>query len=136
MISLEPVCAHRAKAVALVVAGTLTVVTGATGCGGPSGGSPSSALFGTPRQQQCTAIADVLSDGPDPTADPVGYAEAQVLPLRQLKITYPDLRRAVTALAGAYAAYAASSGPAATVDAHRVAAAEKAMNALCPGAAP
>ncbi len=42
---------------------------------------------------------------PGPDADSVGYARAQVLPLRQLKIADPALRKAVTALAAAYQAY-------------------------------
>jgi hypothetical protein len=96
--------------------------------------SASSALYGTAIQQQCTSVADVLSDGPDPTADPVGYAEAQVLPLRRLKITDKKLASAVTALASAYQAYAARTGPANTV---RLATskAENSVNAICPGAA-
>src|SRR5580704_7962900 len=59
--------------------------------------------------RQCTAVADVLSDGPTLTADPVGYAEAQVLPLRQLKLSDPTLRRAVQQLDSAYAAFSASN---------------------------
>ena len=34
-------------------------------------------------QDTCQRVSAVLSNGPDPDADPVGYAEAQVLPLRQ-----------------------------------------------------
>ena len=50
----------------------------------------------------------MLADGPDPDADPVGYAQAQVLPLRQLKISDTTLQKAVQKLATAYQAYAAS----------------------------
>jgi hypothetical protein len=86
-------------------------------------------------QQQCTSVADVLSDGPDPTADPVGYAQAQVLPLRQVKITDAPLRRAVQRLATAYQAYATSAGAAGTTAALQASKAEAAVNAICPGAA-
>lgn len=100
--------------------------------------SPSSAtstrLLGTAKQQQCTSVADVLSDGPDPGADPAGYAEAQVLPLRQLKLTDASLSQAVKSLASAYAAYATSAGPA-KAPAAKVSTAEAAVNAICPGAA-
>jgi len=86
-------------------------------------------------QSQCTATAAVLSDGPDPTADSVGYAEAQVLPLRQLKITNTALRRAVSQLAPAYQAYSTSTGAAGIAAAVHSAKAEAAVNAICPGAA-
>jgi hypothetical protein len=86
-------------------------------------------------QQQCTATAAVLSDGPDPNADPVGYAEAQVLPLRQLKITDTALRRAVSQLANAYEAYSTSTGAANIAAAVQSSKAEAAVNAICPGAA-
>jgi hypothetical protein len=92
-------------------------------------------LYGTAKQQDCTAVADVLSDGPDPTADPVGYAQAQVLPLRQLKVTDAPLRAAVTALADAYQAYSTSTGSANTAAAVQASKAEAAVNAICPGAA-
>ena len=55
-------------------------------CGSASSQASSAAALGTAVQQDCTTISDVLSDGPDPGADPVGYAQAQVLPLRQLTI--------------------------------------------------
>lgn len=100
-----------------------------------SSAAPTAGLYGTALQQQCTSVADVLSDGPDPTADPVGYAEAQVLPLRQLTITDTALRRAVAQLASAYEAYAASTGAAGTAAALAASKAEAAVNAICPGAA-
>jgi hypothetical protein len=111
----------------LSVVGALTL--------GACGSSQASGLLGAQRQQECTAIADVLSDGPDPGADPVGYAEAQILPLRQLHISELKLRSAVDKLASAFQAYSTSSGPAAKADAKKVAADEKALNVLCPGAA-
>jgi hypothetical protein len=84
-------------------------------------------------QQGCTAVADVLSDGPDPGADLAGYAEAQVLPLHQLRLSDTKLREAVDKLAAAYQAYASNGGPALAA---RVASEEKVLNAICPGAAP
>jgi hypothetical protein len=100
-----------------------------------SSAASATAMYGTALHQQCTAVADVLSDGPDPTADPAGYAEAQVLPLRQLKIGDTALRKAVTALAAAYQAYAATTGHANTTAALAASKAEAAVNAICPGAA-
>src|ERR1700678_2765002 len=112
-----------------VVASSVFAATAVTACGSSSS---SASLFGGKGQQTCTSVADVLSDGPDPAADPVGYAEAQVLPLRQLQITSSKLHDAVEALASAYQTYASSNGHAGSA---KVASAEKVLNAICPGAA-
>src|SRR5580658_9784510 len=37
----------------------------------------------------CRQVSAVLADGPDPDSDPVGYAEAQILPLRQVHTSDP-----------------------------------------------
>jgi hypothetical protein len=82
----------------------------------------------------CTQVSAVLSDGPDPDADPVGYAEAQILPLGQIRTPDAQLRAAVSKLAGAYRAFFASNGSSSTAKL-AVAAASKRINSLCPGAA-
>lgn len=111
--------------VALVISATTTVAA----CGSSSSsGSSSSAV-----QQSCTAVTDVLADGPDPDADPLGYAQAQILPLRQLKISDPGLNTAVQNLASAYQSF--SSGTGTGQSAMAVDAAQNAVNAICPGAA-
>jgi hypothetical protein len=116
-----------------IVGATAALVTA---CSSSSASSAASrTLFGTAKHQQCTSVADVLSDGPDPDADPVGYAQAQVLPLRQLKLSDPALRREVTRLAAAYQAYSTSKGAAGKTAAQQVKKAEAAVNAICPGAA-
>jgi hypothetical protein len=81
-------------------------------------------------QQDCTAVADVLADGPDPDADAVGYAQAQVLPLRQLKVGDAALHSDVLALAAAFQAFGSGGGSAAAVTK-----AENSVNSVCPGAA-
>ncbi len=96
----------------------------------------STAILGSALQQDCTAVSDVLSDGPDPDADPVGYAQAQVLPLRQLTIGDTALRRAVQALAAAYQEFSSGSGANGSAAKTAVARAESAVNAICPQAAP
>lgn len=83
---------------------------------------------------QCTAVSDVLADGPTLTADPVGYAEAQVLPLKQLKLSYPPLKQAVAQLDAAYKAYSSSNGS--SKAAVKVTVAQDRVNAICPTAAP
>jgi hypothetical protein len=74
-----------------------------------------------------------LSDGPDPQADPVGYAEAQVGPLDQLTIGNRALRNAVHELAAADDAFYLGDGHRHT--AALVATAVSDVNSLCPGAA-
>jgi hypothetical protein len=82
----------------------------------------------------CAQVSAALSDGPDPDADPVGYAEAQILPLGQIRTSDAQLQTAIGKLASAYRAFFDSNGnsPAAKL---AVAAASKQINSLCPGAA-
>jgi hypothetical protein len=125
-----PVRPAARGAVAAVAAAFLAVAI--AGCGSASSSrAAASAVLGTQVQQDCTAVSDVLADGPDPGTDAVGYAQAQVLPLRQLKIGDAALRGDVLALAGAYQAFSAGSGSTATVTK-----AENSVNSVCPQAAP
>ena len=82
----------------------------------------------------CTKVSAVLSDGPDPDADPVGYAEAQILPLGQIRTSDAQIRVAISQLAAAYREFFASNGSSSAAKL-AVAAASKRINSLCPGAA-
>jgi hypothetical protein len=82
----------------------------------------------------CQHVSAVLSDGPDPDADPVGYAEAQILPLRQISVPDQALRGAIDQLADAYQQFFASKGKSSNAK-EAVAVASKALNSICPGAA-
>jgi|ERR1700683_5558215 len=82
----------------------------------------------------CTQVSAVLSDGPDPDSDPVGYAEAQILPLGQIHTSDAQLRAAIGKLAGAYRTFFDSNGNSASAKL-AVAAASKRINSFCPGAA-
>ena len=104
-------------------------------CGSASSQTSSTVSLGSAVQQDCTSVADVLSDGPDPDADPVGYAQAQVLPLRQLTITDATLHRAVLTLASAYQTYSTSSTSTRAASAAAVTKAENEVNKICPQAA-
>ena len=104
-------------------------------CGSASSQTSSSVILGSAVQQDCTSVADVLSDGPDPDADPVGYAQAQVLPLRQLSISDASLHRAVLTLAGAYETFSTSSSSTRAASAAAVTKAENEVNKICPQAA-
>jgi hypothetical protein len=114
----------------------VTVVTLAPGLfllAGCGSSSSTAATPAVPAASVCTQIGGVLSDGPDPHADPVGYAEAQIAPLAALHPTAPSLRSAVASLDAAfrheYAVGATRTAKAA------VRAAQHRVNVLCPGAA-
>jgi hypothetical protein len=104
-------------------------------CGSASSQTSSAVILGSAVQQDCTSVADVLSDGPDPDADPVGYAQAQVLPLRQLSISDASLHRAVLTLSGAYETFSTSSSSTRAASAAAVTKAENEVNKICPQAA-
>ena len=74
----------------------------------------------------------MLSDGPDPTADPVGYAEAQIVPLRAVRTDDESLRQVLDQLADAYQQEYSTNGGSTKA----VAGASSRLNAICPGAAP
>jgi hypothetical protein len=103
-------------------------------CGSASS-QTSTAVLGTAVQQACTTISDVLADGPDPDADPVGYAQAQVLPLRQLTIGNATLHRAVLTLASAYQTLSTSTTSTRAAATQAVSKAENEVNKICPQAA-
>jgi flavin-binding protein dodecin len=105
-------------------------------CGSGSSQTSSTAALGTAVQQDCTTISDVLSDGPDPGVDPVGYAQAQVLPLRQLTISEATLHSAVLTLASAYQTFSTSTASTRAAAAQAVSKAENEVNKICPQAAP
>jgi hypothetical protein len=81
----------------------------------------------------CQTVAAALSDGPDPSADPVGYAEAQVLPLRQITTSDAALGTAILQLSSAYESFYKSNGSKAS--SQLVSAAAKKIDQYCPGAA-
>jgi hypothetical protein len=94
--------------------------------GGCSSPSASSAVTKT-----CQQVGAVLSDGPDPGADPVGYAEAQIRPLRQITTTDASLQAAIGLLANAYQTFYDEDGASRAQPA--LTAAERSMDAICPG---
>jgi hypothetical protein len=80
----------------------------------------------------CTQISAVLSDGPDPGVDPVGHAEAQILPLHQLTTSDPSLQSAIDDLASAYQSVTSTDNSKAANQA--VATASSSVDKICPGA--
>jgi hypothetical protein len=130
----RPLSAPRAHpARPLIVVASCLLALAVSACGSTS---HSATLLGSKIQQDCTTVSDVLANGPDPDADTIGYAQAQVLPLEQLRISEPNLQAAVKNLAAAYKAYSFSTGTAQDQAAVQTSKAETALNAICPGAAP
>lgn len=116
----------RASLVTALTPG-LALALALTACGS----SPASAAA---TKKACEQIGAVLSDGPDPDADPAGYAEAQILPLSQIHAPGQRLRNALRQLDAAYRQVFASNG--ASADATRaVAAATRQVSKICPGTA-
>ena len=110
------------------------VVAGCTSGSSASPGPAAQAGQAGAVSRTCQEVEATLSQGPDPTADPVGYAEAQILPLRRIHTSDTALQDAIDQLAGAYQRYFDSNGSSGTKSA--VGNAEKALNSICPGAAP
>jgi hypothetical protein len=108
----------------------LGACSSAASSSGSAAGTPSTAAV----HATCTQVSAVLSDGPDPDSDPVGYAEAQILPLGQIHTSDAQLGTAIGKLASAYRAFFDTSGTSASAKL-AVAAASKRVNSFCPGAA-
>jgi hypothetical protein len=118
-----------ALTVGLALAAALALAACGTGSAARRPGSASSAVSAV-----CNRIGAALSDGPDPQADPVGYAEAQIKPLAAISTSDSELRTAIKGLARAYARVFESNGTNST--AARAAATEsRKVNAICPGTA-
>jgi hypothetical protein len=83
----------------------------------------------------CERVSDALADGPDSDADPVGYALAQVIPLRQAATSAKgSSRTAIENLASADEAFEKANGKGSSVT-NAVKQASDRINQLCPGAA-
>jgi hypothetical protein len=98
-----------------------------------SSSSPSASSSATAIAATCEQVSAVLGDGPDPDADPVGFAEAHILLLRQINTPDQSLRGALSQLAEANQSFVASNGKSANAK-EAVAVADKKINSICPGA--
>jgi hypothetical protein len=106
----------------------MTLVVLLVACGASPKPAHSSAQV---KQQTCKQVEAALSDGPDAEADPVGHAQAQILPLRKIHATDRTLHQAIDILAAAYQAFSRSRG--ANPAKSAVSAASKTIEHLCPG---
>jgi hypothetical protein len=109
--------------VALIVAIPALIVAGIVATNGQPSAAPAAS---------CQAVSAALANGPDPQADPVGYAEAQVRPLREITTSDAALHTAILQLSSAYSTFFKNNGTAAS--SKLVKAADKNVDHLCPGA--
>lgn len=116
---------RRSVAVAMATA-LLMLLLGA--CGSSSKPALSSAQV---KKRTCEQVEAALSDGPDPEADPVGHAQAQILPLREIYTSDGVLHQAIDRLAAAYQSFSSTDGSSAARSA--VSAASRTIEHLCPG---
>jgi len=126
----EPGCRRLlagALTLGLALAAALVLAACGAGSSARAAGSTSSAVSAA-----CSEVAAAQSDGPDPSADPVGYAEAQIKPLRAISTSDSELRTAINGLASAYARVFESSGKNSEA-ARAVATESRKVNAICPG---
>jgi hypothetical protein len=123
---------RRAQGSALAGIGVTALLASLlSGCG--SGASAQPPTQSPAVRTTCQQVNAVLSDGPDPGADPVGYALAQVLPLRQIHTSDGALHVTIDDLASAYEEFYSSNGD--EVAAKALSKASDKVNAICPGAA-
>jgi hypothetical protein len=117
-----------------ILGGTALSLAVLLACACGSSSSSSAGASASVTQASCAEVSAVLSDGPDPDADPVGYAEAQVLPLRHISVASPVLHGAIIQLALAYEEFFAGNGKSSNAK-EAVAVASKKLDSICPGAA-
>jgi hypothetical protein len=125
----------RIRGLAVIGVALIGLAASLAACGSQAPATAASAAKASAasRRATCSQVSAVLSDGPDPDADPVGYAQAQVLPLGQIRTTDAPLRAAIGRLASAYKAFFVSNGTSSAAR-QAVAAASKQVNSFCPGA--
>ena len=120
---------YAALLLAVLLVGACSSSASSSAVASPSTSSSATAIAAT-----CEQVSAVLSDGPDPDADPVGFAEAHILLLRQISTPDQSLRGALSQLAEANQSFVASNGKSVNAK-EAVAVADKKINSVCPGAA-
>ena len=127
----------RTRPAVLALAGPLVALPlalSACGAGAVPGTASGGGLAKAP-QALCQKLNAVFSDGPDPDADPVGYALSQILPLTQLHSTDTAVINTVSAVVAADRSLVKSNG-----SDHAATKAIKAgyakLDQACPGVTP
>jgi hypothetical protein len=119
---------RRVALASVAVAVPLWVACGSTG---PSGAAVSSAHAPA---AVCQKILAVFSDGPDPDADPVGYALSQILPLGQIHTSDHSVSTTLHSLIREDRALVKSKGSDKSAKSG-IKKADKSLNKACPGVA-
>src|ERR1700739_706591 len=108
----EPITRARAESAAcrprlsVVLALVPALALLLAGCGTSASSAASAKVLGA----TCKRIEAAVSDGPEPAAAPVGYAQAHAHTLRAIHTSDPGLAHAIARLASAYDAFYLSNG--------------------------
>jgi hypothetical protein len=127
-----PTTAHRGRQAGR--AALILVILLVCACSSAAHSTTSATTAAAATANTCEHVGAVLSDGPDPDADPVGYAEAQIIPLRGISTSNQALHAAISQLADAYQTFFASNGKSSNAK-EAVSVASSKLNSICPGAA-
>ncbi len=113
------------------------LVLGACSSSGPASGTAGGGGAATAKAPEalCQQLNGILSDGPDPDADPVGYALSQIEPLEGVRTSDSSIKAALARLIPADQQLVDSNG-ADKAAAASVTQADDAINRSCPGVAP
>jgi hypothetical protein len=97
-------------------------------------GSSSPASAAKAPTSLCNKIQGVLSDGPDPDADPVGYALSQILPLGEIHSSDSSVQHTLASLVAADKNLVKSNGSD-KADSTTIKKDNAMLNKACPGVA-
>jgi hypothetical protein len=111
---------------AIVAAIPLWAACGVGGSGASSGTAPAAL---------CRQLTAVFSDGPDPGADPVGYALSQESPLAEIHTSDHSAAQTIRDLVEADRALVATNGTEHSIT-KQISHDDAALNKDCPGVAP
>jgi hypothetical protein len=113
------------------------LVLGACSSGGSTAGSAGGGggTLSKAPEALCQQLNGIFSDGPDPDADPVGYALSQVEPLEGVHTSDTSIKAALARLIPADQQLVNSNG-ADKAAATTIRQADEAINRSCPGVAP
>jgi hypothetical protein len=128
-VGLRPRVHTRVRRRQLALASVAVAVPLWAACGG--GGSAAAAKAPT---ALCQKLLAVFSDGPDPDADPVGYALSQELPLSQIHSSDTAAIQTVKSLIAADRVYVKSNGADHSAK-KTIASDDGTLNKACPGVA-
>jgi hypothetical protein len=123
--------AIRPRSMALASVAVAIPLWAACGAGSPSGAAVNAAHAPT---ALCQKILGVFSDGPDPDADPVGYALSQILPLGQIHTSDHSVSTTLHSLVKSDRALVKSNGADKAAQSG-IKKADKSLNKACPGVA-